>query len=223
MMLAALTTREALGRDGFTNLLTGGLDALGQRLQMVANNVRNLLLQVVVFRARLGANSSWLVQIEQHVLIHHVLDTFEATDDASLCRDAVPAGRADARVLAQKVAIGNASCRQELRNLRAIEIGIEQIEQQPQCARSRIDSGYPLEEERWNTCPIECGRQMGRIGRRHAHQHGHVLEPDAAHRLFEHDPRDFHASSDSPGAERNRTELSSGAGLSCAFSSNSEP
>jgi hypothetical protein len=33
---------------------------------------------------------------------------------------------------------------------------------------------------------------MGSIGRGHAHQHGHLLESDAARRLFEHESRYLH-------------------------------
>jgi hypothetical protein len=55
-----------------------GLDALRQRLEMLAHGVGNLLLQVMVFGASRGMDDGGLVQVEQYVLVHHVLLSFHA-------------------------------------------------------------------------------------------------------------------------------------------------
>ena len=47
---------------------------------MLAHRVGDLLLQVVVCGADFGTDNGGLVQVEQHVLVHHVLGPFRALE-----------------------------------------------------------------------------------------------------------------------------------------------
>ena len=87
----------------------------------------------------------------------------ESADDAGSRGQPIPTGRADARVLSEEGAIRDARGGQELGDLRAIEIGFRQVEEQPEGARGWIDSREAVDEERRYPCAIEGGRQMGRI------------------------------------------------------------
>lgn len=53
-----------------------GLDTIRQRLEMLTDRLSDLLLQIPVLATNLLLDNGRLVQIEQNVLVHHVLDTF---------------------------------------------------------------------------------------------------------------------------------------------------
>ncbi len=68
--------QHAVDRGGGAVLVVvfGGfsLDALRQGLEVLAHGVGDLLLQVFVFATSLSTGDRRLVQIEQHILVHHV-------------------------------------------------------------------------------------------------------------------------------------------------------
>ncbi len=105
----------------------------------------------------------------------------DAGDDPGLRGQAVPAGRADLRVLAEEALPGDARGRQELHHRAALEVPAHEAEQQAEALRRRVDPRLALHEVRRDPRPLEGRGERRRVAGRVAEEDG-GLRPAAGPR-----------------------------------------
>ena len=115
----------------------------------------------------------------------------EPRDDARLDGASVPTRRADLALLAEKVLERHLRGGEELHDEGAVEVDIEQSEQQAQGARGCVDSGDALEEIGVDAGALEGGGEVRGVGARLAEEHRDVLEAHAIVGGAEDLPRDL--------------------------------
>ena len=116
----------------------------------------------------------------------------DAGDDPGFRGQAVPAGGADLRILAEEALPGDAGGRQELHHRAALEVPAHEAEQQREALRRRVDPRLALHEVRRDPRPLE-----GRGERRHvaggvAEEDGRLARSRAGRGRLLHEPRDLH-------------------------------
>ena len=116
----------------------------------------------------------------------------DAGDDPGLRGQAVPAGRADLRVLAEEALPGDARGRQELHHRAALEVPAHEAEQQAEALRRRVDPRLALHEVRRDPRPLEGRGEGRRVAGRVAEEDGRLARPQAVGDRLLHEPRDLH-------------------------------
>ena len=101
----------------------------------------------------------------------------DAGDDPGARGQAVPAGRADLRVLAEEAFPGDARGGQELHHRAALEVAAHEAEQETEALRRRVDPRLALHEVRRDPGPLEGRGEGRRVAGRVAQEDGGLAGP----------------------------------------------